>query len=136
MKLSKLISLLKEEEEIGPERAAEILVDLGYEDAVKNAPPGVANRLLEFANLPEEEREDTTLLYYILGTGTPAYKMSQELSEYDPEGGSAEQNCGNCEYMYLKLKTGQYICSHIRGEVHFKGWCKLWKGYDFPFDDE
>lgn len=135
MKLKDLIKTLREDEGEAAE-PVQILEDLGYGDALEVAPDGVRERVLEFANLPEDEREEKVLLWYILGTGTPEYKMSKELSEYDREGGSAKQNCGNCEFMYLKLKSGDYICSQIRGEVHFKGWCKLWKGYDYPFDDE
>ena len=100
-----------------------------YERAGRNAPPGVQKAVEEFHQLPEEQKASTPLLYYILGDSTPAYKMSQEDSEYTDKSTVEGQTCKNCEFAYQKVVSGKYICSQIAGEIQPPGWCKLWKSH-------
>jgi len=77
----------------------------------------------------EEEIKNQILLYKMLGTGTPEYKMSKEASEYTDQA-SGHQKCINCEFLYQKVPSGEYICSQIRGKVEPEGWCNQWKKAD------
>lgn len=73
---------------------------------------------------PDDTRHTTPLLYWLLGDGTPPYKMSQEDADYRPEP-SGDERCANCEYFYEEVATGEHICSQIRGAVEPGGWCRL-----------
>lgn len=70
--------------------------------------------------------DDTPLLYALLGSGTPPYKMSKDDSDYMDES-DGEQNCANCEYAYKKVVRDRYICSQIRGGIKPEAWCRLWR---------
>lgn len=94
-----------------------------------DAHPGVREAVQQFRGLPESEREDDVLLYWLLGSGTPPYKMSQADADYTDEA-SGNQTCANCEYLYEEYTSGRLICSQIRGEVSADGWCRLWEGVD------
>jgi len=98
-----------------------------YPGAGKDAPPGVQQAIERFHKLPEEEQRETPLLYYLLGSGTPNYKMSKELATYkkEPRG---EQKCGSCKFAFQKVVSGKYICSQVRGEIQPEHWCRLWRG--------
>lgn len=101
-----------------------------YPEAGKNAPSEVKEAVERLKN--SEEAYETPLLYLILGSGTPPYKMSKEDSSYTDKSGSEEQTCGNCQFAYTKsytLMEGQepfHICSKIRGEIKLPGWCRHW----------
>ena len=97
-----------------------------YSNAGKNAPPGVKTSINMFHKLPVDDKKELPLLYYILGSGTPDYKMSKVDSDYTNKS-TGEQNCGNCEFAYKKVKTGKYICSQISGKIELGGWCRLWE---------
>jgi len=99
-------------------------MDNMYPDAGKNAPEEVKKVINEFRELPDDQR-DEVLLYHILGSGTPPYKMSKEDSQYVDDSGS-DNTCGNCEFIYLKLANKKHICSQIRGRIQPSGWCKLY----------
>ena len=101
-----------------------------YPRAGKNAPEGVRKTIEEFRQLPEEERARRPLLYYLLGDGTPPYKMSKEDSDYSDKTPLESQTCENCEFLYLKPYKNKYICSKIAGEIVPAGWCKLWEAQD------
>jgi len=94
-----------------------------YPRAAENAPADVKS--LVDAILAGGLPEDLPLLYAILGSGTPPYKMSREDSEYQSEP-SGNQMCANCEYAYKKVVRDRYICSQIRGPIELDGWCRLW----------
>ena len=98
-----------------------------YEDAGKNASEELKKLIEEFRGLPEEDKSEKPLLYHILQSGTPPYKMSKGDSKYTDETKIESQDCENCEFIYLKLANKKYICSQIRGRVQLGGWCKLWK---------
>jgi len=97
-----------------------------YPDAGSmEAQPEVREAVQRFRQtVPEEVAEEDALLYWLLGTGTPDYKMSKEDSEYQSAPSGGEQ-CGNCEYLYASNESGNLICSKIRGPVEWSGWCKL-----------
>jgi hypothetical protein len=96
-----------------------------YPDAGKNAPEEVRQAIERFKNMDPDERSTNILLYWLLGSGTPPYKMSKEDSQYVDEA-SGEQKCLNCEYLYKEVATGDHICSQIRGKVKPEGWCNQW----------
>lgn len=98
-----------------------------YEQARRKAPDSVTDRIEEYDALPEETKKKIPLLYWVLGTGTPAYKMSKEDSEYSDKSTDPSETCGNCKYLYFNPVREKYICSQIRGKVKVPGWCRLWK---------
>lgn len=89
--------------------------------------PEVKKAVERFRKMDPEERDTNILLYWLLGSGTPPYKMSQEDAQYSDNAGTAETACANCEFFYQKVPTGEYICSQIRGKVRPGGWCNQWK---------
>jgi hypothetical protein len=99
-----------------------------YENAGENAPAGVRQEIENYKKLPLEQKENLPLLYYLLGSGTPPYKMATEDADYTAKSSVQAQTCANCEYFYHKPARGQrYICSQIQGLVKPSGWCRLWK---------
>ena len=94
----------------------------GYPEAGENAPPEIR----EVVNELKKEDSDVPLLYRVLGSGTPPYKMSKEESEYTSESDVEGQTCGNCRFAYKKVVSERYICSQIRGDIQPPGWCRLW----------
>ena len=107
-----------------------------YPRAGDNAPFEVQKAIDEFRQLPEEEVQNRPLLYWILGSGTPDYKMTKRDSHYSTAGSAQEelipgqtdiQKCGNCRFAFQRVISGQYICSQISGGISPEAWCKLWK---------
>lgn len=99
-----------------------------YPEAGENAPEPVREAIKMFhKQVPAEQKQDQPLLYYILGDGTPPYKMSQEDSDYVDESDVEGQTCANCEYAYKKVAYDKHICSQIRGDIAPDGWCRLWE---------
>ena len=97
-----------------------------YDEAGKNASPAVQQAIAEFHKLPDDVKKNTPLLYYILGSGTPPYKMKQEDSEYTDKSSDSSTTCANCEFSYQKVISKKYICSQIRDEIQPAGWCNQW----------
>ena len=97
-----------------------------YDKAGTNAQPEVQEAIERFRSLPEDVRAQTPLLYWLLGEGTPRYKVSAEDSEYTDHPEDDDHVCGNCEFYYLHVPTGAGICSRIRPLVRTGGWCNLW----------
>lgn len=99
-----------------------------YPDApAEDAPDEVKEAVERWREeVPEEVKEQEPLLYYLLGSGTPPYKMDKDDAEYihEPQG---IQRCANCEYGYIEAESGEMICSQIRGQVRANHWCRLWK---------
>ena len=125
-KLRKLVreeirSILVEVEEKDKNRSYD------YPDAGDDAPEEVKQAIQRFREMDETERDTNILLWWLLGDGTPPYKMSKEDSDYSDDTGMQEQACMNCEFLYLKPTSGEYVCSQIRGKVRPEGWCRLWK---------
>jgi hypothetical protein len=98
-----------------------------YEDTGRKAPPEVQEAVQRWTELSDEERAAKPLLYWLLGSGTPPYKMSQEESQYTNNSKTKGQTCGNCEFAYLKIANKKFICSQIRGHIQPSGWCNRWK---------
>jgi len=101
-----------------------------YSGTGDNAPDEIKAAIQRWRNLPKAERGDKPLLYWLLGSGTPPYKMSPQESEYTDQSKVEGQTCQNCEYAYLKIANKKFICSQISDHIHPKGWCKLWKLQD------
>jgi len=98
-----------------------------YNDAYKYAPDEVKQLIDKFRALPEDEKDKKPLLYYIIGTGTPKYKMEKADSDYIDESKTKGQSCGNCEFAYYKPAKKKFICSQVRGEITKPAWCRLYK---------
>lgn len=105
-----------------------------YLDAGKDAPDVIKSAIEQFRNLSPEERAKQPLLWWLLGEGTPNYKMSKEDSQYVDKSTVDGQFCKNCKFLYKRIDGGKYICSQInendepsKGEVKLAGWCRLWK---------
>ena len=108
-----------------------VLGQYSYLKAGEGAQPGVKEAIKDFKELSDEEKSKTPLLYWLLGTGTPEYKMSKLDSDYADETPAKGQTCDNCEYAYTKTITipsgdPDVICSQVTGRVQEKGWCRLW----------
>lgn len=108
-----------------------IVAQYTYPKAGKDAHPGVKEAIKEFKELPDEKKSETPLLYWLLGSGTPEYKMSKPDSNYAEETPVDDQTCDNCEFAYTKTITigsgdPDIICSQVTGRIHDKGWCRLW----------
>ena len=97
-----------------------------YPDAGEDAPKEVKRAIDRFRRLPIAQRKEQPLLYWLLGEGTPDYKMSKLDSAYQEEP-NGKQQCSNCEFAYKKVVRDQFICSQISGDIKPKAWCKLWK---------
>lgn len=108
-----------------------------YPEAGKNAPDSVKAAIEEFRNLSPEERAKTPLLYWLLGEGTPNYKMSKKDSRYVDVSQVKGQACGNCKSLYKRVTNGKYVCSQINeigspseGKISISGWCNFWKSLE------
>ena len=102
-------------------------IDEQYQEAYDKAPQETKKVIESFQNEPKELRDKKPLLYYILGAGTPPYKMSKEESKYVDKA-SGKQKCSNCIFTFQNTIKKTYICSQIRGTIKLGGWCKLWVG--------
>jgi hypothetical protein len=82
----------------------------------------------------ESTKRETPLIYWLLGTGTPEYKMSKEDAGYkqEPEGTMV---CSNCQYWYVG-SDGEGVCSKVRGQVWESHWCRLWAPDDMTAPNE
>lgn len=98
--------------------------------------PEVKEAVKRFREMDPDERDTNILLYWLLGSGTPPYKMSQSDAQYADDTGTQEQACANCEFLYQKVTTGEYICSQIRGKVKPGGWCNQWEAAEYIEDNE
>lgn len=97
-----------------------------YAGAGEGAPESVQQAIEDFHKLPESIKETTPLLYYILGSGTPPYKMTREDSEYTDKSQVDKHTCGNCTFTFRHVASKAYICSQIRDEIVPAGWCNQW----------
>lgn len=97
-----------------------------YPQAGVNAPPGVQQSVAEFRRLPIVAKQSVPLLYWLLGSGTPPYKMSPQDAAYQPMP-QGEQRCGNCSAAYQHVKSSTFICDQIRGSIQPQAWCRLWR---------
>ena len=100
-----------------------------YPKAGLNANPLVKKAINQFRSLPNELKSQKPLLYWLLGSGTPPYKMSKKDSHYQGKPFRG-QNCGNCRFTFMRLVNKELICSQIAGNVELDHWCKLWMSGD------
>ncbi len=99
-----------------------------YPEAGTSRTPRLVRRAItQYRRLPKEKRAKQPLLYWLLGSGTPPYKMSKQDSNYTDGSVKESQNCGNCKFAYQNVKSKKYICSQVSGGIAPKDWCKLWK---------
>jgi len=77
--------------------------------------------------IPDRVKARLPLLYWLLGDGTPPFKMSKAASQYGPSQVEG-QRCANCRFAYQKVATGEVICSQVTGYIQLPLWCKLWRG--------
>ena len=102
-------------------------IDEQYQEAYDLASKETKRVIESFQNEPKELRDKKPLLYYILGSGTPPYKMGKKESGY-VDVSSGRQKCANCIFTFQNTLKKTYICSQIRGTIKLGGWCKLWVG--------
>jgi len=101
-------------------------MEYDYPDAGANAQPEIQLAIERFRQLSEDERSKQPLLYWLLGTGTPPYKVSAEDSEYSDISTDKGKTCSNCEWYYIKVANNKGICSKIEPYVEPLGWCNRW----------
>jgi len=97
-----------------------------YDDAGSNAQPEVKAAMDRFRRLPEDIRAKKPLWSWLLGEGTPRFKVSAEDSEYVDKSPDDHHVCANCEFFYLHIPTHDGICSEIEPRVKAAGWCNRW----------
>jgi hypothetical protein len=100
-----------------------------YPQAGAKANPLVKKAIEQFRNLPNDAKADKPLLYWLLGSGTPPYKMSKKDSLYKGKSYRG-QNCGNCRFTFMRWVNKELICSQIQGNIELEHWCKLWASGD------
>lgn len=100
-----------------------------YPKAGINASSYVKKAIREFRKLPNDIKAQKPLLYWLLGSGTPPYKMSKKDSKYQGKEFRG-QNCGNCRFTYMRWINKELICSQIQGNVELDHWCRLWMNGD------
>lgn len=98
-----------------------------YPHAGKNAPLPVQTAIAMFRKMPLEDRSKLPLLYWLLGSGTPEYKVDQSDARYTGSSPYPNARCANCEFFYYKPTAKAYICSWIEGDVKPAGWCQYWR---------
>ena len=103
--------------------------DYLYPKAGINANKHIKQAIEEFRRLPNKEKQNKPLLYWLLGSGTPPYKMSKKDSKYK-RNSYRGQNCGNCRFTFMRWVNKELVCSQIQGNVELDHWCKLWVGSD------
>lgn len=101
---------------------------MSYKDVGNNAQPEVRQAIARF----KKEGKSGVLLYWLLGSGTPPYKMGKGDAKYTDKA-NGKDKCVNCEFAYSKsyreaknLKS-RHICSQISGPIALEGWCRLYK---------
>ena len=107
----------------------EISEQYQYPKAGINANGYVQMAIEQFRSLPDDVKKNKPLLYWLLGSGTPPYKMTKKDSKYmgKPYRG---QNCGNCRFTFMRWVNKELICSQIQGNIELDHWCKLWVSSD------
>jgi hypothetical protein len=98
-----------------------------YSEAYDLAPLETKKLIDKFLKESESLKSKKPLLYYILGSGTPPYKMSKKTSLYVNKT-KGQKKCSNCIFTFIKYVENKPICSQIRGTISLDGWCKLWEG--------
>lgn len=98
-----------------------------YPNAGEDAQPGVKKEIEKFRKLPPEERSKQPLLYWLLGEGTPDFKMAKKDALYTDKTKVPSQKCSNCMFAYTKVVTSESICSQISGKIKPEAWCRLWR---------
>jgi hypothetical protein len=97
-----------------------------YPNAGENAQPEVKEAIKRFLELTEEERAKQPLWGWLLGEGTPHFKISAEDSEYTDKSKDKKLTCSNCEWFHIKVANQKGICSKIEPYVKSEGWCNRW----------
>ena len=73
------------------------MIDDQYKEAYEVAPQETKRAIEKFMSLPEKVRSNKPLLYYVLGAGTPPYKMSKRDSKY-VDVAKGRERCTNAEH--------------------------------------
>jgi hypothetical protein len=103
--------------------------DFLYPKAGVNANSYVKKAIRDFHRLPNSVKEQKPLLYWLLGSGTPPYKMTKKDSAYQGKEYRG-QNCGNCRFTFMRWVNKELICSQIQGNIELDHWCRLWASAD------
>jgi hypothetical protein len=102
-----------------------------YPLAGKHAQPEVRAAIKRWrARVPVTVKSRLPLLYWLLGEGTPPFKMPKPDAAYGPPPAQFKgtQRCSNCRFAYAKVINPQIIiCSQIEGRIQPQLWCRLWK---------
>jgi len=98
-----------------------------YKDALERSPVWIKVAFKAFLQFPNEFILNRPFLYFVLGKGTVSFKMGKNTAEY---GLSKVRNeyCSNCIYSFKNIVEEKDICSHVKGDINPRRWCKLWKG--------
>ena len=97
-----------------------------FPNAGEKAQAEVKKAIDRFRKLPEGERGKTSLWGWLLGEGTPDYKIAQEDVKYTDKSKTKGQYCGNCARIYHVHSEGISICDITTGTIQEPGWCDRW----------
>jgi ribosomal protein L32 len=79
------------------------MIEEQYQEAYDKAPEETKRAIEKFEQMPKSFRDKKPLLYYILGAGTPPYKMSKRASAY------VDKASGEINLMHrVNPETGMY----------------------------
>lgn len=98
-----------------------------YPQAGANAQPEVQAAIGRFRQLPDMERAQLPLLYWLIGSGTMPYKMSKTDAQYVDPSPSPSHKCENCRHSWASVKHGFHICDLMRGHIRGSAVCALWE---------
>lgn len=98
-----------------------------FPNAGEKAQAEVKKAIARFRKLPESVRGKTSLWGWLLGEGTPDYKIAQPDVKYTDKSQTKGQYCGNCARIYDARSSGSAICDIATGDIKEGGECDRWE---------
>ncbi len=109
----------------------------GYDALPVDDAPPETQRFIERFVAENDPRDESPLVYEILGSGVYDYKLEKSAVNYQTypiEGENGEvEHCGNCKYAYHSNQSGNLICSQVTAPIGWRHWCNRWE-YASPDD--
>lgn len=99
-----------------------------YSEALKIAPKWIKDAYREFIKQPIDYRLKKPFLYFILGSGTQAYKLDKKSAKYIDSSKYADTKCSLCIFFYPQPVRKIAVCSQVRGNIDRAAVCKLFVG--------
>ena|SRR3990167_1139723 len=91
------------------------------------AQPEVKAAIKRFMAMPERNRAQAPLLYWLIGGSTQTMKMDKADAAYEDPGQHGSQRCGNCRHAWTSTRDRFHICALVQGEISTCAYCSLWE---------